>query len=384
MRLISGAVLTIPQLRDKHMRFGLARGLFYRLRDPHRQLDYLRPSADFARDGLTAGMGPYDVRVLLDFEPLRDGVNGPVRRLASQIGQDGVSDLMAALRDLDMAPLLAPLRAVFTRHAFERLWNATQQGDATASRHAQTLARMMGAALGVIAPRLGGVQEGGQESVETTTNAAEKTFVAEAHRRLSASPTLDASETVTGGVIGAPHPLAFIGWALLARIGHLDLKGGAREVPAASRDLIERGRLHRPLVAVLRDAGLAEEAIDPQVAAVRLLVAHQDWYHNLGDHPAAETLARLLEDPEARHFLGLNTFDDIVWFNSEAFDSLCSWLEAVARAGIEAAHGTNDDLRNALAAVADLRAAEASSEYRLDQLRAHVDSPDRAVDERSS
>ncbi len=340
----------------------VADDLFYRLHDPHRDLDYLRASTEFGSSGFTCHLAPFAVRVLLDFTPLRDGIDGPVRRLASQLGQEGVPDLVAALRDLDLAPLLAPMRSVFALDRFERLLKASRCDPESAARQADALARGLGAALAVIAPGIGfpSANDGDDDSSVARVVKECRDLLTALHGQQPIAPE-------------SPHPLALIGWALLARIGHFD--SGISNLAQAGHAMIQRGRLDRPLAALLFKAGLTDEAVHQRLAAVRLLVVHQDWHRDLGDEPASKALERMLADPDARRFLGLNTFDDAVWFNSEAFDTLCHWLSAVARLQIAAGHGTATDLDNALRAVRDLRTAEALSDYRLDRLQAAVIGP---------
>jgi hypothetical protein len=92
------------------------------------------------------------------------------------------------------------------------------------------------------------------------------------------------------------------------------------------------------------------------------------------DQKQAHTvLESLLKDSEVQQFLGMNQYDDIWWFNKEAFEEMLWWLMMTAALEIG-----SDPLRSVKDVVAELercysiiqiwQQAEEKSEYQAEKL----------------
>ena len=86
---------------------------FVAYRDARSGLEYLRSGRDLHEHGLSLHLDAYQGHVFWEFRDLRDGSAGQWRRLAEQLGGAGVPSLEAALDDLLLEPVHAPLRAMF-------------------------------------------------------------------------------------------------------------------------------------------------------------------------------------------------------------------------------------------------------------------------------
>ncbi|RMH15418.1 MAG: alpha-amylase, partial [Acidobacteria bacterium] len=103
--------------------------LFVRFRDLHRELDYLRPAAQLAAEGLAVDLGPYEFRVLVDFRLLRDA-DGSWRKLWRRLGERGAPSLADALRSTRLADLELPLLSIFDPQLFRRLAAPASEAEA--------------------------------------------------------------------------------------------------------------------------------------------------------------------------------------------------------------------------------------------------------------
>ena len=91
------------------------------------------PSARAARSGSAAcavSLDAYGDHVFWEFREVCDGVAGPVGRLAATLGGAGVPSLEDALRELQLEPVHAPLRAIFA----DGLSVAVMDGAATTAQ----------------------------------------------------------------------------------------------------------------------------------------------------------------------------------------------------------------------------------------------------------
>jgi hypothetical protein len=106
-----------------------------------------------------------------------------------------------------------------------------------------------------------------------------------------------------------------------------------------------------------------------------LLTGHQRWFEvKLSDQKQSYAiLESLLKDGEVQKFLKINQYNDILWFNKEAFEEMLWWLMMVAALTIG-----SEPLRPVNAVVAELercysmiqkwQQAEDKSEYQVEKL----------------
>jgi hypothetical protein len=106
------------------------------------------------------------------------------------------------------------------------------------------------------------------------------------------------------------------------------------------------------------------------VTLIKILTRHQRWFAKETVCQAVETL---LKDGEAQQFLSVNRYDDILWFNREAFEEMLWWLMLTAalevsfdplRPAKEVVRG----LEKCWSVIQRLQEAEKKSEYQVEKL----------------
>jgi hypothetical protein len=162
------------------------------------------------------------------------------------------------------------------------------------------------------------------------------------------------------------------GWTFVRSLGQvLD----AEDFAVQSTAWIDEWFLGRIIASTLREFGLDESAAWRAVATIKALTAQQDWFA-AGVTPrkrVAVALEHLLSDPGTREFLGVNRYNEIDWFNKEAFDELLGWLlvaEAieVSRTGVD----VPESIIAAYDVIKQLQDAESVSDYQVEKLRTAV------------
>jgi hypothetical protein len=79
------------------------------------------------------------------------------------------------------------------------------------------------------------------------------------------------------------------------------------------------------------------------VSLVKILTAQHDWCRiaETGPESAYRVLQTWLKDEEVHRYLGVNRYQDILWFNKESFDELLWWMymagavQAISQARVE-------------------------------------------------
>ena len=316
------------------------RGVFVAFRDARTGLESLRSAHELWERGLYVSLDAYGGHVFWEFREIHDGVAGQWARLAAQLGERAVPSLDDALRELQLEPVHAPLRAIFAH----KLATAVLDGTARPA-DLDTLEARFAAFLAAVA--------------EATGVTGDPVAVAAAvrHRVEAALATPDMPPSRL-------ERAALLAWLALSRTG--ELAPGA-DVAATSRAWYDELRLPGALAAGLREAGLDEGEAWTVADQVRVLLTLPRPSEIRG--PARTADARLLDrwlaDDIVRTAIGLNTWEGIEWLDRDRFETQLEWarrLDAIEAAPSRRAAPEGPD------AEARLMAAAKAAGYRLDKL----------------
>jgi hypothetical protein len=142
-----------------------------------------------------------------------------------------------------------------------------------------------------------------------------------------------------------------------------------------SRTWIDEWRLGKTILSVLRDLGFEEATVWSSLTVIKLLTGHQRWFEvkPSDQNQSYVIFESLWKDGEVQQFLKVNQYNEIWWFNKEAFEEMLWWLMMVAALTIG-----SDPLRPVNAVVAELercysmiqkwQQAEKKSEYKVEKL----------------
>jgi len=132
-----------------------------------------------------------------------------------------------------------------------------------------------------------------------------------------------------------------LGWLFTQNLGRTISKDGYEEI---SRSWMDEWMLNKILVSTLNDLGLDDRSIWRAVTLVKLLTSHHTWWTSIAatsDKKSRSleyrTLTSILSDSDALGYLGVNRYQDVLWFNKEAFEDLLWWLYIIATVEISVA-----------------------------------------------
>jgi hypothetical protein len=162
------------------------------------------------------------------------------------------------------------------------------------------------------------------------------------------------------------------GWTLVRHLGRIVAD---EDYDAQSRTWIDEWLLGKMINLVFHDLGFDEIQSRQALALIKILTSHQNWFQIDGEKQglAYRTFKKLLEDQEVQQFLQVNRYQDILWFNKEAFEMLAGWLFKIAAIDI-----SKDKMKNQKEIIAALTAtfemikiwqkAEEDSTYQVEKL----------------
>ena len=119
--------------------------------------------------------------------------------------------------------------------------------------------------------------------------------------------------------------------------------------------------------------GLNESKAWKLVGTVKTLIYLQNWYAEDGIKPIEQMLAKWLGNSNVQQFLNINRYQDVLWFNEEAFDTLLWWLSvlsAINASGAENATATQiyETLLGTNEVIEAIQKAEAASGFQVQKL----------------
>ncbi|GIW30351.1 MAG: alpha-amylase [Meiothermus sp.] len=280
----------------ENRRVGLGQGLqlsydartFSIFRDLVTGLEHLHNNQALHEQGLYLELGPYQRKVFLDWREVYDH-DGTYARLAQMLSGRGVPSVAEARQELWLGPILQPFRALVSPALFRRL----------------------------LADR-GGLDGALREEVQEKLLALYRGIEAHAEGKPTLLPVQQVLDGLAGVLEAGPHTLetggALLGWAFTHGLGS----------PAH----LEEWRLGRVLEQTLGELGLEEAAARRAVGLTQLLLAQGELALKPSRLP--QQMPRLLQDPAVQSFLGVNRFEEQVYFNREAHQA---WLEGLGKLG---------------------------------------------------
>jgi hypothetical protein len=143
-----------------------------------------------------------------------------------------------------------------------------------------------------------------------------------------------------------------------------------KDFPELSRSWIDEWRLGKTILDVMSDLGVEEEPARRSVTLIKLLTVYQSWSE---EKKPSRVLDSILKDTDVQQFLQINRYNDILWFNREAFDDLLWWLMVLAAVEISSdpqrpAHQGARDLEDCYGTIRRLKEAAKKSGYQVEQL----------------
>ena len=146
---------------------------------------------------------------------------------------------------------------------------------------------------------------------------------------------------------------------------------------AQSRSWVDEWLLRKIILNTLRDLGAEDNLALRGVLLVNALIGQEGCFKDqlTEPKPAYRVVEALLKDEDVRGFIQVNRYQDVLWYNKEAFDQLLGLLLLAAVVDITSqAQKTPEesagDIRDYYAIVKTLREAQARSDYRVEKLLA--------------
>jgi glycosidase len=352
-------------------------------------LEYIRNNHELNEKGLFIELEAYKCRVFVDFRQVQDNEWHQYAQLADYLNGRGVPDIDEAMKELFLQPI---------HHAFRECVNAGIFRWIITNRQLPKTARP---AIGMETTSRSDVLEEAEDKfsrllseINYITKSSSDTLeiAAQLKRELDAIMTLPVvAEKFTlersrkyqmalkllnpGKSAVSPwsesNPRIWgvlLGWLAVYRLGMVISTEEYKEI---SRSWIDEWLLNKIVATALGDLGLDERSAWRSIHLIKLLVNQADWWEDAGVGQAYRLMVALFSDSEAQQYLGVNRYQDILWYNREAFDDLTWWLYVLSVVNCLATQSPEQvaqGIVNRFAIIQQIQKASTNSNYQVEKL----------------
>ena len=322
-----------------------APGKFTIFRDRRTGLEYIRSSSAIAEKGLYFELGAYDYHIFTDFREVQDDEWQHYRQLADSLAGNGVPSVDEALRELFLQAIHVPFREIVNPGQFE--WIVKNMGldpisEADAQLLEQTQAEIETKSRTLYAAVLDYTNGTGDiqpivKNIVAEVQTLQVVFGADISNAVKPTSRRKALEFVNTGLQKNDFPGAgtLLAWMIVHHLGEVQpgsKKYTAQEADEVSSDWLDEWLLKKIVRETLRGMGYDDNQAWRSVALLSILVKRSTWYEfsKRPKNPARQLLESFLIDEEIRNFLGVNRYQETLWFNQDAMESLLWGLMAIA------------------------------------------------------
>ncbi len=357
-------------------------------RDHTTGLEYIRNSQELYNQGMYVELGAYKAHVFLDFREMQDNQWRQYAQLAAFLNGQGVPSIAEALKEIFLQPVHNPfnelvnaglLRWIVTNRSSTEAPEITAQASVLEEVETKVLSLLEGIA------RLTGESSdsnsiAAQVCRETDallhmTLLAERFPLPRSRKYQKALKYLLVDQSGASLNEGDPRLWgSLVSFILTRRLGEVT---GSAATAEQSRTWIDEWLLGKIISRALVDLGVGQAAAWRSVAALKLLIGHQDWWKpDLKEKLTAYKLLQdWLKDSDLQSFLGVNRYQGILWFNKESFEELLWWFFASAVLDVTTGPDLNGEevTRQVIdlhGLITSLQAAETDSGFQIDKLLA--------------
>lgn len=382
-----------PDGEKKLVQRSLAEGLglfkgdqFVIYRDHISGLEFIRSNSTIWEEGLYFELEAYKTQVLLNFRQVQDNEWHQYRSLHDYLNGHGVPSIDEALREIFLQPVHHSFREVVNAGFFQWLKvnqlqvvkkksetlsmlpvtfpQAIEEAETKSSHLLDEIKNLMKANGDVLA-----VTKEIRNMLEATLSLAS---VGEKYPLPRSRKYKSALKYLTSPTMSRP-PTVLYAWIFTASLGKMikpDSDHPGSDSAEISRSWIDEWLLGKIIAGTFTELGMEEAASRRAIILIKILIKHRFP----GIKSPTFNLQALLSDVTVLSFIGVNRYQDILWFNKESFEELVWWLYITSVILITAApdidqSATNvaNEILSLYETVNRLLAAESESGYQVEK-----------------
>ncbi len=309
--------------------------------------EFIRRNNELHERGLYVELEAYKTHVFLDFRQVTDDEQHRYGYLHDYLNGRGVPSIENALLEVILQSVLQPYQALLNPATIAAFHTARALPD-----NAELVAELTGK----MAALRTAVREFADKETVAVDSAIDDGALFTAALALPDPELDDAATSAT-----------LYGWLI---VHDLARELTAVEIAGESRSLLDEWQLGRILRSTLLATGLSEDAATRAMTAIELLTEHQRWYAQplAGQVSGQQLLASMFREEAIQRALQVNRYQEILYFNKEAYQRLLSWMLLTATIKLRAEKAPAEQITRLQTLQTTLRQAAEQAEYQVGTL----------------
>ncbi len=323
-------------------------GYYTIFRDHVSGLEYIFPSQDLYQNGLYLELGAYQHHVFTDIRHVQEDAQHPYGPLAAYLNGRGVPSVEEALMEIFLQSVRSAFAELVNPNFFR--WIQTNQVKTYEASHLQPVldeveykALRLLTSIQEITAAKGEPAQISQQVRQYVASLLQVNAILELLSPETTPQTRAALEYLQHYPRGQQFvqwsdPLVWgvlLGWIMSTFPGKIIHPIDFAEI---SRSWLVEWHLDKTLAETFKALGAVDHDNERLTNLVKLLISHHTWAEDLyqisplqaGQPEPLRLLHSWFTDPDVQRFLGFNRYQDILWFNREAFAEWLWWMYGVA------------------------------------------------------
>lgn len=347
-------------------------------RDNATSLEYIRNSKELSKEGLYVELGAYQYHVFIDFREIRDNSWNHYAQITKALNGRGLPSIEEAFREMLLQPLQKAFKELVNPDLFHRLMEAriTQPLAQLDQKWMEGIEKKILDLFREVKQVSGGREDEGAIVREVRRKLEAILYlpiITSRYPQLQPKGVKGAAEYLYRGMTDSiSHWTILFGWLFVHALGKVTHPG---EFAERGLRWMEEWKLDRLISDALKKLDSNEATIERAVTLTKLLTRYQRWFEvkPSDQKPSYTILELLLKDGEVKQFLGVNRYNDIWWFNKEAFEEMMWWLMLIAALTISSdplrpVNAVVEDLQGCYSTILKWQEAEKKSDYQVQKL----------------
>lgn len=338
-------------------------------RDPINNLEYIRNNQELHEKGLYIELEAYQCQVFIGFREVQDNEWHQFANLAAYLNGRGVPDIDEAMKEVFLQPIHQAYQELVNPGWFRWVISNRLGGGKAIEQHAllpdniiQVLIEAENKSL-VLMEEIKRITNGAGDAINAANSLKQVLlaglYLPAFHEKFPFPHSRKYQTAMKYLHAGSPKAspwrtgdtytwCVLLGWLVTSSVGKMVSTQGYEEI---SRSWIDEWMLNKILVSTMGNLGLDERSNWRAISLIKLLTTHHNWWKiidpNLKKHnkkAAYELLTTLLSDSDAQVYLGMNRYQEVLWFNKESFEDMMWWLFVVGSLEIASQHQEGDQV----------------------------------------
>ena len=306
---------------------------FVIFRDHVRDQEYIRSCQEIHEKGLFLELQAYQVNVFLDFRIVEDLQDGSYRKLTEALTGRPVESIASAMEEMVLQVIHTPYQALVNHGMFRYMLETVKNGSEKQCKAVISEVNEKSETLLTALAEFSGIEQKTGPTVKKIKKLTTELFKMPQLAEIYPYPRGRKYKQLVQQLDDRLESDEMAWYLLFSYLFSAPLGRFAktREYAATSQKWMDNWLLGNVIQQALAGLNLDSQAAGSTAGLVRLLVGQQDWMQLKASKQRKPYLliCSWLEDEQIKAYLGVNTYQEIEWFNQEMMDNWLWWMQTI-------------------------------------------------------